>query len=413
MVEVPLAGRLRARPGVDPRRARGDHGRQRGRPAHRGRQRHRHQRGPDRAGRSDLHRRRHAGGPVLRPAHRPVGPQEALPDHAGGLHRRDGRDGVRDHAPVLLRHPVLHRCRHRRRVRSDQLGHRRAHPGPGARTRRPDHQRLLLARLRGRLGPGAGAAQHLHLRRRPRVAPGVRAGSRARADHPRGAPARPREPPLAVHPRAGGRGRAHRRRHRGRRARGDRAGARGARGHPGDPSAHGDPVPRDRQGGLHQVPEAGRAGPGALRGPGVHLQRRHLQPRHPAQRLLRRLLGHGAAVRHRLGAGELRRPRHPGPPLRHRRAQADDRRHLPGLGGRRRGARSLPHRHRGEQLGLPGHLGRHVLPGLLRRQRGVPDGQRDLPDGDARVGDRVLLRGRHRGGRHHRATALRAPHRVR
>jgi MFS family permease len=32
---------------------------------------------------------------------------------------------------VVLRLPVLHRGRHRRRVRGHQLGHRRAHPGFG------------------------------------------------------------------------------------------------------------------------------------------------------------------------------------------------------------------------------------------------------------------------------------------
>jgi MFS family permease len=42
---------------------------------------------------------------------------------------------------VLLRVSILHRGRHRRRVRGHQLGHRRADPGPGRPTRptgRPD-----------------------------------------------------------------------------------------------------------------------------------------------------------------------------------------------------------------------------------------------------------------------------------
>ncbi len=42
----------------------------------------------------------------------------------------------------------------------------------------------------------------------------------------------------------------------------------------------------------------------------------------------------------------------------------------------------------------------------------LPDGERDLPDGDARAGDRLLLRGRHRHRRHHRAAPLLEPHRV-
>src|SRR4029453_7634188 len=44
-----------------------------------------------------------------------------------------------------------------------------------------------------------------------------------------------------------------------------------------------------------------------------------------------------------------------------------------------------------------------VLRGVLlrrgRRERGLPHGQRDLPDGDPRDGDRVLLRDRHRARR--------------
>ena len=48
--------------------------------------------------------------------------------------------------------PLLHRRGHRRRVRGDQLRHRRADPGAGARHRRPHHQRLVLARDRGGRG---------------------------------------------------------------------------------------------------------------------------------------------------------------------------------------------------------------------------------------------------------------------
>ena len=91
-----LAGGDRARNGVDPRRARGDHrridvrrprrpqdrpgagqlrGRLRGRDLRRGR----------------LHRR-----PLLRPAHRPVRAEEAVPDHARRLHRRHRAHGVLD-----------------------------------------------------------------------------------------------------------------------------------------------------------------------------------------------------------------------------------------------------------------------------------------------------------------------------
>ena len=59
------------------------------------------------------------------------------------------------------------------------------------------------------------------------------------------------------------------------------------------------------------------------------------------------------------------------------------------------------------------HVVRGVLLRLGRRQRGLPHGQRDLPDGDPRDGDRVLLRGRHRPRRHHRPGLVREVHRTR
>ena len=55
----------------------------------------------------------------------------------------------------------------------------------------------------------------------------------------------------------------------------------------------------------------------------------------------------------------------------------------------------------------------HLLLRLGRRQCGVPDGQRGLPDGDAGAVHRVLLRHRHRGRRHHRPAVLRQAHRQR
>ena len=59
-------------------------------------------------------------------------------------------DGVLDRTPVVLRLPLLHRRRHRRRVRRHQLRDRRADPRARPRHRRPDHQRLVLARHRRR-----------------------------------------------------------------------------------------------------------------------------------------------------------------------------------------------------------------------------------------------------------------------
>ncbi len=59
----------------------------------------------------------------------------------------------------------------------------------------------------------------------------------------------------------------------------------------------------------------------------------------------------------------------------------------------------LPGPGRVEPVDLPGHPGGRLLPGLLRGERGVPDRQRDLPDGDPGARDRVLLRDRHGRGR--------------
>ncbi len=75
---------------------------------------------------------------------------------------------------VLLRRALLHRRRHRRRVRGDQLGDRRADPGPGARPGRPDDQRQLLARRRRRRPRLDRPARHGALRRRRRLAARLR-----------------------------------------------------------------------------------------------------------------------------------------------------------------------------------------------------------------------------------------------
>jgi hypothetical protein len=78
------------------------------------------------------------------------GAQEAVSPDARPLPRRDRRDGVLVELRQLRDLPLLHRLRHRRRVRGDQLGHRRADPRARARLGGPDHQRELLARRRVR-----------------------------------------------------------------------------------------------------------------------------------------------------------------------------------------------------------------------------------------------------------------------
>jgi hypothetical protein len=65
-------------------------------------------------GSGDLRRRRLYRRAVLRLARRPPGAQEAVPDHARGLPRRDGRHRVLGLVPRLRDLPLLHRRRHRR-----------------------------------------------------------------------------------------------------------------------------------------------------------------------------------------------------------------------------------------------------------------------------------------------------------
>ena len=136
--------------GVDPRRARGHDRRHDREPPDRGRLGHRAHGVPDRPGRGDLRRRRVPRRAVLRPPRRPDGPQEAVHDHAARLPGRHRGDRVLGLVPVVRGLPLLHRRGHRRRVRGDQLGDRRADPRARARHRRPDHQRLVLARHRRR-----------------------------------------------------------------------------------------------------------------------------------------------------------------------------------------------------------------------------------------------------------------------
>ena len=211
-------------------------------------------------------------------------------------------------AAVLLHRPLRDRLGHRRRVRGDQLGDRRADPGARARPGRPDHQRLLLARRRLRRARRAGAARHEPVRPRRRLADRVRPRRRARPRHPRRAPPRAREPALAVHPRPRGGGRADRRRDRVRGARGERRGA--ARAGVVD---HGPPAPHDlaAPGGgdrVQALPAADRARPGAVRRPGVHLQRGHVRPRDAAGRVLRHRLRGGAALHRAVRGLQLPRP---------------------------------------------------------------------------------------------------------
>ena len=188
-----------------------------------------HRTGPEqlrhRPRRSGVRRRRLYRGALLRPAHRPARPQEALPDHPRGLHRGDGADRLLDDPDVVLRRPLPDRHRHRRRVRRDQLRHRRADPRQVPRSRRRRDQRLVLGRRRRRRAADDPAAQPRHRQPRDRLAARLRARRDPRGRHPARPAPRAGEPALAVHPRPRGRGRADRPRIERTVSRGDRPSA--------------------------------------------------------------------------------------------------------------------------------------------------------------------------------------------
>ena len=145
-------------------------------------------------------------------------------------------------------------------------------------TRGPDHQRQLLARRGARRGRRDRAPEHRDLPGQRRLALALRDRRDPRARDAAGAPQRPGEPALAVHPRARGGSRGDGRRDRGVDPRADRrraGGARPRREHHRPPARDG-PVPRDRASRFRQVPAPGDPRPGAVRRPGVPLQRDHL-----------------------------------------------------------------------------------------------------------------------------------------
>jgi hypothetical protein len=373
VVALSLAGRSRAGHRLDPGRAGGHDRRQCGRSSDREGQRHQPECRRGRDGGRDLRRRGVLGRAVLRAADRSLRSQEAVHDHARGLHRFHDGHGVLLRAVVLLPGALLHRCRHRRRVCGDQLGHRRADPCPRPRSRGPDHQRVLLAGLSGGLGSGAGALGYGDLPDRCGLAGGVWArGVAGAVSHVR-APQGARESALAVHPRPGGGSRTDRRRDRAQHRSRDRpAAGRGDRQHHGTP-AQGDLVPRDRPRGLQDLSQAVDPVRFAVRRPGVSLQRRHVQPRHADDQLLWHQRRDGAGVHHHLRGRQPAGTADAGAAVRHDRAKADDRRHLSGLGG------GLGRPRRALQRGQP-DLGvvhrarsRGLLPGFGGGQRGLPD----------------------------------------
>ncbi len=191
VVALALARRGGTRHHLDPRRARGHDRRLTGADAAAGR----HSRavgGRDRLGRLGVRRGRRARRAVLRAARGQARAQAAVPRDAVGLPRGDAAHG-RDLGLLVVRVlPISDGLRHRRRVRRDQLGDRRADSGARARPRRPRDQRQLLARRRGRrrleyraarAGPprrGHGLACRIRVRRRADGRNSARAPASAR-----------------------------------------------------------------------------------------------------------------------------------------------------------------------------------------------------------------------------------------
>ena len=310
---------------------------------------------------------------------------------------------------VLLPLPVLHRRRDRRRVLRDQLGDRRADPRARPRPRRPDDQRLVLGRLGGRVGGGTLLPQ-LRVPDGHRVAHHVRARAPllALVDHDR-PPQRAREPALAVHSRPRGGGRADRPQHRaGSRAR-HRRQARRRRQVDQGPPAREDPVPHDR---ADRVQALSRSAPSSASRSSSARRSSTTASRSTWATLFTTFYGVSSgfvpvfiivfAVGNFLGPLLLGR-------------LFDTVGRIPMIAGTYIGSAVVAcvlaflfvEQEHGVAVGVRGVHLRDVLPRFGRRKRGLPDRQRDLPDGDARARDRVLLRRRHRSRRHRRPAALR------
>ena len=271
---------------------------------------------------------------LLRPSRRPDRAQEAVHAHAGRLPDRDRLHGVLDRGVDVLPVPLLHRRGHRRRVRGDQLRDRRADPRARARDRRPDHQRLVLARHRGRLAALDRPARRVDLRRRRRLARRLRARRDPRHRDPARAALRAGVATLAVHPRARRGGGGARALDRGHGARGDGAGARRPGADDQDPPAQGDRLRHRRQDRLHALPEAHRRRALAVHRPGLPLQLGLLRLRADPLDVLRRRVGLRGLLHLLLRDRQLRRAARARALLRLDRAQADDRGDLHPLGRR-------------------------------------------------------------------------------
>ena len=173
---------------------------------------------------------------------------------------RHRRHRLRPGPAVVLHRPHRHRHGHRRRVRGDQLRDRRADPQGAPRAGRRRDQRLVLGRGHPRLAAHHPAAQPRDRRPGDRLAARVRTGRHPRDRCAARAPARAREPALAVHPRPRRGGREDRHVHREDGRRGDPRRAARDRGRADHhPAAPHHLHRRDRQHRVHALPASARS----------------------------------------------------------------------------------------------------------------------------------------------------------
>ena len=202
LVAVSLARRYRARRGVDPRRARGHDGRQRVVSPHGEGQRHRPHRRRHRHGGGVLYRRGVLGRVVLRSSDGPVRAAQPVHPDSRGVSDCHRRDGIRLRALVFLHRALLHRLRHRGRIRRHQFGDRRVDPCACARSRGSGDQRDILAGFGRRGRRCAGPSGYVELPGQHRMAARIRHRCHLRHFCPSGPAQRSGKSTLVVHSRA-------------------------------------------------------------------------------------------------------------------------------------------------------------------------------------------------------------------
>ena len=309
----------------------------------------------------------------------------------------------------LLPLPLPRRRRHRRRVLGDQQRDRRADPGARARLGRPRDQRLLVARHGGRRAALDRPPEPEHLPDRPRLAPRVRPRRDPRHRRPPDAPRGAGEPALADDQGPQGGGGADRRRDRA-------AGLATTTGetldepdeHDRDRAARSTGVRRDRARRCSRATRPHRPRADDDERAGVRLQRGLLHVRRRADDVHARRQGATSATTSSRSRSATSSGRCCSGRCSTRSAAASMLTATHAARGRRSSSCTASSSRRARSARLAdAALVRGLLLRVGRGERGVPDGQRGVPAGDPRDGDRVLLRGRHRHRRHHRAGALR------